>query len=1015
MDPFALSPGLNFALPKRSAGRPRSPSRSPSRRQRFNDIEVNPLLSNLSPSFVLEALQATDAVSTGSRSQLSFIQQSVGSASTSERAWGTKAALAGKKVRDWHAELASWRWPESKGKRNGFEPPPTDESRTGYSHGFHIDALAAATGGHDSKHTSADEYLGSLPTKLVREYEDRLEIIRNGMGALEVEDLKDYVRNTHLKLASRDFSTYETQVLHDYGHMDDFTAVITATIVQSLPIISRLDSLLNVWSGRLVILRLGPAFLADLYAGKESLVSAWIAVDNHGSSLTNRKSAFSRKGFSDIQAILQDQISDLGRRLDTMLDILDGSEDVLPEYWIDGMDKLESEYSEWVVKAEELILNNEMNVVDIAEELPRNDISGFPGSEDRVDIHVLQPELNVEPQLNDIRQEANDDCEERVYSKPKEMLLGNAMDTSASLGSSQQDLSNGARAGTSTDDPLNRHSLDGQSAGLSPTELTPRSNHRPRPLVLKYLRHKAESNISSDAASDTSGPGSATTDYFSNKSSPEVHSAVVAEYLGSPIQVTSTSWTSEQNRSSLDASFRRSSQQIEGFKPVVLEPRMPLAFWPPARKTHVRTRSASVQSFEVIPKHEIRKIMVQRNGSYSSATRGSSNLGLEDDPVHPVTVSASTLSQAETWDGLTAPMPDSATEDAGAPFQASPKPNGGIDGTKLHVSSSSAPPSPTKSIHRFERISDLGPGSTPVTIRQMRTDFASGGDIEALKVAQDPSLSFDDKIEARISSILNEIPTQIRLTTGPEPDSPVVVLSHDPSDPKNPHSRSHALRLTRSRMSTLLPSITLAPAQPKTSKSRPQNGEPEIKLYHLHQSGNAAPIKLFVRLVGETGERVMVRIGGGWADLGEYLREYASHHGRRSVSDSPFDIQGLPSPCPHTSPASRPASPTSSSKTIPAPKFKRHQTSPAVVDRPQTPVSDPYIRTSSRMSWTGVDEDSPSLGLAGPKTRKLDISPRKQAWVDKMLEQVKGKGPDIGEIGLVGGTKRVFLKGRKEG
>ena len=37
----------------------------------------------------------------------------------------------------------------------------------------------------------------------------------------------------------------------------------------------------------------------------------------------------------------------------------------------------------------------------------------------------------------------------------------------------------------------------------------------------------------------------------------------------------------------------------------------------------------------------------------------------------------------------------------------------------------------------------------------------------------------------------------------------------------------------------------------------------------------------------------MVRVGGGWADLGEYLRQYAEHHGRRTISEGKFEILGL--------------------------------------------------------------------------------------------------------------------------
>ena len=49
-------------------------------------------------------------------------------------------------------------------------------------------------------------------------------------------------------------------------------------------------------------------------------------------------------------------------------------------------------------------------------------------------------------------------------------------------------------------------------------------------------------------------------------------------------------------------------------------------------------------------------------------------------------------------------------------------------------------------------------------------------------------------------------------------------------------------------------------------------------LYHLHRTDGKAPTKLYIRLVGKNGERAMVRVGGGWEDLAEYLKRYVAHH-----------------------------------------------------------------------------------------------------------------------------------------
>ena len=358
----------------------------------------------------------------------------------------------------------------------------------------------------------------------------------------------------------------------------------------------------------------------------------------------------------------------------------------------------------------------------------------------------------------------------------------------------------------------------------------------------------------------------------------------------------------------------------------------------------------------------------------------------------------------------------------------------------------SPPPIPPKSRHRFEDVTDLGPGSTPIRVRQRNREANIATPKSALQLSnRTPTKSSDDQLEARISSILTDIPAHIRLTSGPEADAPEVFRPEDSQDPHTPATGPPAMRLLRSQSLVPSPPMTLAPAHPKSSKVRAQNGDPEIKLYHLHQSGKAAPIKLYIRLVGENGERVMVRIGGGWADLGEYLKEYAGHHGRRSGSDGRFEIQGFPqsqssSPITaltghsssHDTPRSRPVSPSM----LNTRNRRLSELAPSEFKTPMTPDSLTYarqnstpksrdsspasIRPSSRHSWT---EDDPPLGLAGPRIKKVEISPRKQAWVDGMVDQARntsaekkkfGEG-DFGDLGKVGGTKRLFLKSKKDG
>ena len=159
------------------------------------------------------------------------------------------------------------------------------------------------------------------------------------------------------------------------------------------------------------------------------------------------------------------------------------------------------------------------------------------------------------------------------------------------------------------------------------------------------------------------------------------------------------------------------------------------------------------------------------------------------------------------------------------------------------------------------------------------------------------------------------------------------------------------------------PSFTLSPAYGKgTSRPRHQNGSPEIKLYHLSRSTGEAPVKLFVRLVGENGERAMVRVGGGWADLGEYLREYASHHGCRSAVDpgkvevQDFTVRVATSSARSPSAATMRGNDRSSPVSRPDSAFARRTSSPTL-----------HIRRTRRSAGER-DTEPPSTALRTPNT-----------------------------------------------
>ncbi|KAI5306054.1 hypothetical protein KEM55_008741, partial [Ascosphaera atra] len=202
-----------------------------------------------------------------------------------------------------------------------------------------------------------------------------------------------------------------------------------------------------------------------------------------------------------------------------------------------------------------------------------------------------------------------------------------------------------------------------------------------------------------------------------------------------------------------------------------------------------------------------------------------------------------------------------------------------------------------------------------------------------------------------------------------------------PSDGALNSSRSQSR--APSRAGQTAPLFTLVPAPTKRTKS----DESSAKLFYLHRGEKAPPAKLLLRTVGD-GERVMVRIGGGWADFGEYLREYVAHHGQRTISEK-WEVQSVPqnnsngtSP-PRKSPHMRYAStPTKSGRTTPISRSRSHSRpgSPSNDDIPPLPQFPRDLNQKDRPSLTAANvakasgSPAPSTPIFPSLGRRMSIS-----------------------------------------
>ena len=572
-NPAVLSPATRFKA-QDYCSNSRSPSRSPHRRQQFTSTEIDPLISNLSPSSTLDALRATEALPNGSGHRTRLISESIADASTSERALGIRAALAAKKLREWHTEVKAWQWPESK-----FEKPDARERQTytrehnGCLNQVLVDDNGSLVVGEGGEETV---YFGSLPADIVQNYEDRIEVIRDNMEALDVEELKDHVRGAHLLPRSRSSSLEERVDAPATTHnsLDDFTVVITATIMHALPWIMRLNNLLDVWFIRLLVLRQTPGFLRQLEDTQTAMKSAQRAIGQSYDSDAGVESDLTRTAFLTMKSVLQEKVGDLGRRLDAMLDSLEGTEDTIPDHWIDDMEGIQDSYEVWVVDAGRLVDQNEWRLQrERVEKTTR--ANGSSESNMREYASLVTPSADglsasppgnskVAPELSPNPKAAKDAEQQILHAIVKAQspkpISAKPLDLSKSAGDTEPLI---VTSGTESLFQKEVQGVDGPAAVpggiLAEDRIQWSKSHRPEPLNLKTRGHQTYDSISSDA----SFSGSTTSDCFSNMSSPEILDASRVEYFKTTLEDKPLFWSPNEVQSPGEVLSRRSSQRTE--------------------------------------------------------------------------------------------------------------------------------------------------------------------------------------------------------------------------------------------------------------------------------------------------------------------------------------------------------------------------------------------------------------------------------------------------------------------
>ncbi|TQS36401.1 hypothetical protein Golomagni_03151 [Golovinomyces magnicellulatus] len=339
---------------------------TPSRSYTLQHVLPNDILYDLTPSKTLEAF-------TSSSSRLSKITESI---SPSERAFGIRAAVASKKIHEWEEELSLWKWPKNGG--SAVFGKISAKHRELYMDQEKFYNSIAPNNGHG--HNYAD-YLADLD---ISQYENRLDEIRSDMLDLRVDEIKRQVLDTYIIARSRPSSSFFSSSISNffsstsYTQMDDFTAIVIATVLQALPKLSRLVSLMEIWSRRLFILRKIPTVLLALEDAEIALESGWNTVHKPkiSESTENGKDFhnLSRETFDVMKYVLEEKVTTLGQSLDFMLNILEGSQDTLPDSWLDRMERIEKNYGEWVVTCESIVRRGELLKSDNSHVVFRNSV-----------------------------------------------------------------------------------------------------------------------------------------------------------------------------------------------------------------------------------------------------------------------------------------------------------------------------------------------------------------------------------------------------------------------------------------------------------------------------------------------------------------------------------------------------------------------------------------------------------------------------------------------------------------
>lgn len=1003
------SPALRLAPPLTPRRAP-SPTMSPGgRRGRHYGSSEESRLRDLSPNTTLRAFTHKPIPFDTTRDEYKIFS-CIDTLTAAERDLGARVAKAAQRLKSWCSEIEQWGW-------SGSFERPSQEYREQRRRSLEL-RIREHVGDADLANTLPPlEYWGSLLSVEVESHEARLDDIEEEMLKLDVEELKEHVLDMHPSGRSRPSSAGYEASRQNYKPMDDFSFLITQTLLSALPHHAQLKDRLSTWTARISTLRAVPRYIDDLTTAQKAMRLGWQAIDPPAD---NSDAAFAqwKEAVDTIRGVLGSKVSDLGRRLDVMLDTLEGRDDCIPDNWIDDFEGIEADYGRWTHESRRQVIDfdvrrkwetsNGSKVHSVSADRSIGTTATTP--ESSVQLEELDPTIGAAQRSittydTTVQIEPNNGLRFTEQDRPSLSLTEHGathVESSASVLSPRIDALDTsdihASSPTSIATPSKKPWFITEATPLPARYEQAKGNEaQPLPGSIHALQVQDASQSVVHTGAGTSVLEPEFEEYstlLDDESEFEEGDTVVHNELDDSPEAP------EPVRAVSDPLVKDGETSGTNLKDIVHFRRKPANL--SANPTIITNNGPAIQDLPQTPR--------SRRGSNGSI---SSELSFDSSP--PSIMEDSPSVRNATNRALRAPRPE------------------------LNAAMSKRRP--------IKTVTDSEVASAPWPPTQFSQKNSA------------------DDLERKISDILTTIPAHIRLTSGPGPDAPEV----KPRGVAAKGSRAY-LRAARSISGMKSPELTLSPAKNEfdnaasgRKSAASARSDNDIKLYHLTQPGKEQPVKLFIRRVGENGERVMVRVGGGWADLGEYLRQYAEHHGRRTASDGKFEILGLevknndtmsspsrpesgmskrdrrisggrPSASPLTTPTKTAFPGTSIDDAIPPmPGFTG---TPGIAEDPSVPSTN-----SSQRSWTGNE-----VGLAGPNAKKLDLSGEKLEWIEGMMKQARTvsgnvitanhtpfqrderadsrsearpdsrndrKKPGFGDLGKVGGTKRIFLKGGK--